>query len=176
MTRLRGIVAAVLLLAVSVYSRAGSPERLPNAAPDAEYRAAFEKWKTELGDDLKENWLSLAGLFWLKPGTNSFGSDPGNSIVLPGNTISAHAGSFEFNGQVVTVKILPGVNASIAGKSTTSAELNSDASEHPDVLELGSLRLHVIKRGERIGIRVKDLKNPAAEKFHGLAFFPLNLN
>jgi uncharacterized protein (DUF1684 family) len=176
MTRLRGVVATVLLLSISVYSRAGSPESLPIAAPDAEYRAAFDKWKTELADDLKENWLSLAGLFWLKPGTNSFGSDPGNQIVLPKNTIPDHAGSFEFSGQVVTVKILPGVNASIAGKSTISAELKSDASEHPAVLEMGSLRMHVIKRGERIGIRVKDLKNPAAENFHGLAFFPLDLN
>jgi uncharacterized protein (DUF1684 family) len=144
--------------------------------PDAAYRGAFEKWKSELTDNLKQNWLPLAGLFWLKQGTNTFGSDPGNRIVLSAGNIPGHAGSFEFNGQSVAVKVLPGVEAKIAGKLTTGAVLNSDASEHPDVLEIGSLRMHVIKRGERVGIRVKDLKSPAVQKFRGLIFFPLDLN
>jgi uncharacterized protein (DUF1684 family) len=169
----RSIIAFSLLVSLLASTRLGAVDGI---APDAAYRDALDKWKSELVDDLKQNWLPLAGLFWLKPGTNTFGSDPGNQIVLSKDTIPAHAGSFEFNGQLVTVNILPGVEASIAGKPTASAELNSDASEHPAVLEIGSLRMHVIKRGERIGIRVKDLKNPAAEKFHGLTFFPLDLN
>ena len=32
--------------------------------PDAAYLQSFEKWKSELVDDLKQNWLPLAGLFW----------------------------------------------------------------------------------------------------------------
>jgi hypothetical protein len=39
--------------------------------PDAAYLQSFEKWKSELVDDLKQNWLVLAGLFWLKPGANT---------------------------------------------------------------------------------------------------------
>ena len=50
---------------------------------DAAYQQSFNKWKAELVDDLKQNWLTLAGLYWLKPGTNTFGSDAGNSVVLP---------------------------------------------------------------------------------------------
>jgi len=169
----RSIIAFSLLVSLLASTHLGAVDGI---APDAAYRDALDKWKSELVDDLKQNWLPLAGLFWLKPGTNTFGSDPGNQIVLSKDTIPAHAGSFEFNGQLVTVNILPGVEASIAGKSTASAELNSDASEHPAVLEIGSLRMHVIKRGERIGIRVKDLKSPAVEKFHGLVFFPLDSN
>lgn len=163
------LVSLTLLACFSATATDGSP-----APPDAAYRASFEKWKTELTEDLKQNWLTLAGLFWLKPGSNTFGGDPGNQIVLGG--LPEYAGSFEFSGQGVTVKIVPGVEASISGKTTTSAELQSDASEHPTVLEIGSLRMHVIKRGERIGIRVKDLKSPAVEKFHGMVFFPLDLN
>src|SRR5579862_7493994 len=41
--------------------------------PDAAYLQSFEKWKSELVEDLKQNWLVLAGLFWLKPGANTFG-------------------------------------------------------------------------------------------------------
>ncbi|MGH9512852.1 MAG: DUF1684 domain-containing protein [Terriglobales bacterium] len=144
--------------------------------PDAAYRVAFQKWKAELSDDLKENWLPLAGLFWLKPGTNTFGSDPGNQVVLPQGRIAARAGSFDLNDSMVKLRILPGVEAVIAGKPITGAELKSDATEHPTVLEMGSLRMHVIQRGKRIGIRVKDLKSPAVQNYRGPVFFPLDLN
>lgn len=166
----------VVICAIALFLVAALGENVPNGAPDAAYRDAFEKWKTELTDDLRQNWLSLAGLFWLKPGVNSFGSDPGNQIVLANSGVPARAGSFDFNGQVVTVKISPGVQASINGKSTTGAEMQSDATEHPTVLEIGNLRMRVIKRGDRIGIRVKDLKSQAAQDYHGLVFFPLNTN
>ncbi len=168
------ITAFLVAAALLTCSGAAAAAESSSAAPDAAYRDSFEKWKAELVEDLKQNWLPLAGLFWLKPGSNSFGSDSGNQIVL--STLPAHAGSFEFNGQVVTVKTSPGVEAKIAGKAATTAELQSDASDHPTVLEIGSLRMHVIKRGERIGIRVKDVKSPAVEKFHGMVFFPLDLN
>jgi len=148
----------------------------PTTNADQADRESFEKWKVELIEDLKANWLPLAGLFWLNPGFNTFGSDPGNEIVLPTGGAPAHAGSFDLKDGAVIVKILPGAQASIAGKPVTTSEMQSDDKDHPTVLEIGSLRLHVIKRGERIGIRVKDLKSPAAENFHGLVFFPLNLD
>lgn len=176
MKSVRGVAICSALFLVVSYCSAGPAEALPNGAPDAGYRDAFEKWKTELTDDLKQNWLSLAGLFWLKPGTNSFGSDPGNQIVLANSSVPARAGSFDFSGQTVMVTILPGVGATIGGKPTTGAELQSDATEHPTVLEIGNLRMRVIKRGDRIGIRVKDLKSQAAQDYHGPVFFPLNTN
>jgi uncharacterized protein (DUF1684 family) len=170
------LICVVALLLTGSYCSMSSAESSPNGTPDAAYHDAFEKWKTELTDDLKQNWLSLAGLFWLKPGTNSFGSDPGNQIVLTNGSVPAHAGSFDFNGQSVTVKILPGVDATIDGKATSGAEMQSDATEHPTALEVGSLRMRVIKRGDRIGIRVKDLKSQAAQDYRGPVFFPLNTN
>jgi uncharacterized protein len=65
-------------------------ENPPPSAPDAAYVQSFDKWKADLVDDLKTNWLSLAGLFWLKPGENSFGSDASNAVVFPKGP--AHAG------------------------------------------------------------------------------------
>jgi hypothetical protein len=38
------------------------------------------------------------------------------------------------------------------------------------------LRFYVIKRGARLGIRLKDLDSEAARNFHDLVFFPLDLN
>jgi uncharacterized protein (DUF1684 family) len=146
--------------------------------PDAAYLQSFEKWKSELIDDLKQNWLPLAGLFWLKPGANTFGSASDNAIILPSGP--AHAGVFNRQGDEVTVELEKGVDAKIGGQQQTTAKLYPDAdspeSNGPTVIELGSLRMHVIKRGERLGIRLKDLNSEAVRKYAGPIFFPLDMN
>jgi len=142
--------------------------------PDAAYVQSFEKWKAELIDDLKQNWLPLAGLFWLKPGANTFGSASDNAIVLPSGL--PHAGVFELQGNDISIELQPGVQAKIGGKSETKANLQADVTGSPTVIELGSLLMHVIKRGERLGIRVKDLNSEAARNYGGPVFFPLDMS
>ena len=159
------IVSASSLLAVG----AG-----PRALPDAAYQQSFEKWKAEQVDDLKQNWLVLAGLFWLKPGENSFGSDAGNAIVFPKGP--AHAGVFELKGDDVMAKFSADSHAIIDGKPVTTAVLLPDVSGNKTEVELGSLRFYVIKRGQRTGIRLKDLDSESARNFRGLVFFPLDMN
>jgi len=166
--------ASLITLALGVTFVPAAAQTPPLAALDQGYRQSFEKWKAELIQDRKQNWLTLVGLFWLKPGENSFGSDQTNALVLPSGSAPAHAGTFLLQGKDVTVNLLPGVSASIGGKAVTAAKLDPDVSGHPSVLELGSLRMHLIQRGERAGIRVKDLTSPAAEKYRGPMFYPLN--
>jgi uncharacterized protein (DUF1684 family) len=146
----------------------------PTLAPDATYVQSFEKWQAEKTADLKENWLSLAGLFWLKPGANPFGSDAANALVLPKGP--AHAGEFDLAGKEVTLKLLPDARARIAGKPVSTARLDPDTSQHASYVDMGSLRFHVIVRGERIGIRVRDANSAAARDFHGMVFFPLDMD
>ncbi len=170
-----GLIVPLIVMSIALHLHSASPSaEASNAALDKAYSEAFEKWKAELVDDLKQNWLSLAGLYWLHSGSNTFGSAQGNDIVLPAHSCPPHAGSFEFNGQIATVKFLPGVKATFDGKSATVTELLPDSSEHPTIIELGSLRMHVIKRGERTGIRVKDLNSAAARNYAGPIFYPLN--
>jgi uncharacterized protein len=144
------------------------------AAAHAAYQQSFDKWKAELVEDLKQEWLPLAGLFWLQPGENSFGTDPKNAIVFPKGP--AHGGSFTLQGTTVTSTFVPGDNAIIAGKPVTTAELQPDTTGNPTVIEIGSLRLHVIVRGERIGIRIKDVESDAARQYTGPVFFPIDLS
>ena len=44
------------------------------------------------------------------------------------------------------------------------------------MVEMGSLQFHVIVRGERVGIRLKDTDSAAVSNFHGLIFYPLDMN
>jgi hypothetical protein len=143
-------------------------------APDAAYVQSLEKWKADQTADLKENWLSLAGLFWLKPGPNTFGSDPASQIVFP--KIPAHAGEFDLTGKEVTLKLLPDARATVAGKPVSTAKLDPDTSPQVSYVDMGSLRFHVIVRGERVGIRVRDKDSEAARNFKGMIFFPLDMS
>jgi uncharacterized protein len=166
------ILCVVSLLAapgIAGLSTASSP-----AVPDAAYIQSFEKWRAEQIDDLKRNWLPLAGLFWLKPGANTFGTAADNAIVFPKGP--AHAGEFEVDGKEVSFKLLPEAHATIAGKPVATAKLDPDTSGQETIIEMGGLQFHVIVRGERVGIRLKDLESPAVAGFKGLIFYPLNLN
>ena len=167
--KLRPATALILLTSALLVLGEAKPE-----APDAAYVQSFEKWKAGETADLKQNWLSLAGLFWLKPGRNSFGSDPGNQVVFPQGPL--HAGEFDLNGKAVTLKLLPDSGATIAGKPATTVKLDPDTSAQVTYVEMGSLRFHVIVRGERVGIRLLDTESAAARNFKGMAFFPLDLD
>jgi uncharacterized protein (DUF1684 family) len=139
-----------------------------------EYRQSYEKWKTELVADLKENWLPLAGLFWLKPGENAFGSDQRVPVALPAGSCPEQAGVFVLQGKDVTVKFASGVQAKIDGKDASEGKLAPDVSGKASIVELGSLRMKVILRGDRVGIRVKDLNSAAVKDYKGPILYPLH--
>src|SRR2546423_5657023 len=145
------IVAGIVIFALPLFSV---------QPPDAAYLQSFEKWRSELVDDLKQNWLVLEGLFWLTPGANTFGSARDDAVVLPSGP--PHAGVFQLQGESVSVELQKGVQAKIGGQSLARATLQADVTGKPTVIELGSLRMHLIRRGQRLGIRVKDLNSESA--------------
>ncbi len=163
-----------ILLSVVIRIHATPPADRPNSAPDAAYEQSFDKWKTDLVDSRKKNWLPLAGLLWLKPGDNTFGSDPNNAVVFPKGP--AHAGVLTLQGLDVTAKFAKESGALIDGKPATAASLIPDTAPKTTEVEMGDLRWHVIVRGQRAGIRVKDLQSPAVQKYKGPEFFPLDLS
>ena len=163
-----------LRIAILVLLAGLSAPLMARAQVDAVYQREVERFRAEEIKDLKSNWLVLAGLFWLKPGANAFGTASSNPIVLPAGTAPAKAGVFELNGDEVTLKMEAGSAAVIDNQSVMSAKLQPDTSGKPTVVALGRLRMHVIKRGERTGIRLKDLQNPALRNFTSLHFFPID--
>ena len=74
------------------------------------------------------------------------------------------------------MKLTPDAHATIDGKPGTAAKMIPDTEDKTTLVEMGSLRFHVIVRGERIGIRLKDVESPAVENFRGLTFYPPDLN
>jgi uncharacterized protein (DUF1684 family) len=146
------------------------------ATPDPAYRAGIETWRAQREARLKSDggWLQVVGLFWLKPGATSFGTDPGNGIVLPAGSAPPRAGVFDLQGGKTTVRLEPGVDATVDGKPITVRELRPDVPGPADVVKLGPrLTLHVIERGGRYGIRLKDTQSALLKEFTGLRWFPV---
>src|SRR5438445_3095599 len=169
--RWAGDVLTVAALA-AISAIAGDTAAAPSIT--AADQQSFDKWKAELVENRKEKWLPLAGLFWLKPGENSFGADKDNVIVFPKGP--GHAGWFILQGKDVSVRLAPGVQATVEGKPITGAKMEPDTSKSVTIGEMGSLRFHLIVRGERVGIRLKDLDSAAVRNYRGPDFFPLNMH
>jgi uncharacterized protein (DUF1684 family) len=146
---------------------------------DEGYAASVQKWRQERETRLKadEGWLTVAGLFWLKEGTNGFGADPAGDIVLPAGSAPARAGTFELRGGKTAVQMEPGVEATCGGQplmALARRALRTDAEEGgPDVLKLGRLTLFVIERGGRYAIRLRDRDSRMRQEFTGLRWFPV---
>jgi uncharacterized protein (DUF1684 family) len=64
----------------------------------------------------------------------------------------------------------------VEGKPLTGpAELRHDADENgPTIVQMGSIRFNVIKRGERFGLRVKDANARTRTEFAGLEYYPID--
>jgi len=108
-------------------------------------------------------WLSYAGLYWLKEGENRVGSDPDSDIVLP-KSAPAHAGSFLFHAGETKFKSPEG----------QIREAHSDAGGSLDVIEISGVKLHVVKRGERFGVRLRDPNSEFRRSFKGLTWYPID--
>jgi uncharacterized protein len=146
-------------------------------APDREtYRKEIETWRQERNEGLKkeDGWLTLVGLYWLKPGENRFGSDPGNPVILPEGKAPGVAGVLVREGDAVTVRVEPGVTVTADGQEIKPGmPLAADTTGKPTVLELGSLRFYVIQRGDRLGVRIKDRESAVRANFKGLDNYPI---
>jgi hypothetical protein len=145
-------------------------------APSPEHLAAVQAWRRGREARLRsdEGWLTVAGLFWLGPGAQTFGSAKERGLVLPASAPGL-AGTLHVTGKRVEVEAAPGVALSVAGEAVTRRALRSDAGGEatPDVLVLGRLRLFVIERGGKLAIRIRDLDSPRRKSFAGLEYFPI---
>jgi uncharacterized protein (DUF1684 family) len=170
------LLALSLLIAASLFSSCTRNQPRPKIDRNA-YAKEIDEWQAERWASLKseDGWLTLLGLFWLKEGENKFGSDPANEIVLPQSKIGAHGGGFVLKGGAVRIETPLKTGFTVDGKPVSSLELKSDMDGSPTVLRLGSLSFQIIKRGDKLGLRVKDKENPDRLNFRGTEFYPADL-
>jgi uncharacterized protein (DUF1684 family) len=133
------------------------------------HAAHIAEWRAARDERLRspDGWLALVGLSWLMPGENHVGAHPSNPVVLHGHDIPPRVGSLWLEDG--HVRFVPHEGVDLAEKT-----MRDDTEGEPTVVELGSLRFHVIRRGERFGVRVRDSTAPALATFAGIPHFPID--
>jgi len=161
----------VVAATITLPARQVAPLRAP-APPD--YARSIDAWRAQREAELKadDGWLTLVGLYWLQEGVNRVGSDPGAAVPLPPGSAPRDIGAIEFRNGVASFIPLPGVDVRINGKPAAAQNLRPQPGAY-DVLSTGTLTMFVIRRGERLGVRVRDTNSPARLDFRGLEWFPM---
>lgn len=146
-----------------------------NLNTDTSYVRQIVSWDLQRAKNLKsENgWLNLIGLFWLNEGANTMGSNANNSIVLDAKKSEDFIGTLTLkNGRVDFES--KSKNISCNNNTFTSGLIYADSMSKPVTLAYKSLRWFIIKRGNKYGVRMRDLESEAVLSFKKIERFTIN--
>ena len=140
------------------------------------YIKEISDWKNKRIASLKNKngWLSLAGLFLLNEGENSFGSASSNDIIFPSGKAPDFIGWFVLKDEQISVQIKPDVKVLYKDEPVDQMLLKSNAEGNPTILSLGSLNWFIIKSGETFAVRLKDSENPILNEFKRIESYPVD--
>ena len=138
------------------------------------YKAEIEKHRRERVEELTapDGWLAVQGLFWLHEGANTAGSGSSADIRLPARA-PARLGVFTLAQKAVTFTADPGAAVTAGGQPVTTFAFDPSKGEKSAVTFSG-ITIFVIKRDDRIGLRMLDPESEARTHFAGLRYFPLD--
>jgi uncharacterized protein len=153
----RFVVGLLLTLAIS--------------ATDPYYEQQLLKWRADRLAELTadDGWLTVVGLLWMHQGANHAGSGSGMDLKMS-LPAPQELGTFTLEGERVWFVAAPGVPVRVAGHPVNAAvAVETDKT----LLELGPIQMLVIRRGKRVGLRVRDRDSAARRAFKGLEYFPI---
>src|SRR5262245_44283574 len=170
-----GSLVACLATAAACSSSRASVD--PAAADVAAATKETEDWRSQHEESYRKNWATIAGLYFMEPGTHTAGTATTNDIVLPASTGSARIGRFIVKDDVVRFDPEPGAHVRIGGQSVTKPrDLADDGETEPDSIEVGGIRMVVHQSGERKSLRVWDPEGEMARGFLGFTWFEIQMN
>ncbi|HJS18646.1 MAG TPA: DUF1684 domain-containing protein [Anaerolineales bacterium] len=139
-----------------------------------DYIQGVLKWRQEVDANLRrENgWLALAGLYWLRKGTNLIGSDPQADIILP-KRAPRHLGTFEYDGDNVRLNVEDNTRVEVNGTEAQSVLLDADQEDVPSFITVDDIRMVVVRRAKGVGIRIWDNAREERRTFPSREWYPI---
>lgn len=130
----------------------------------ADYESSIRAWQKHRDAGLRspDGWLTLVGLYWLKPGANTIGSSDGNDCVLP-KSAPPHVGILNWKDNQVTF--------TAPGQKPRVLSFDED---HPDIVHAGTVSFYVMQRLDKLVVRAKDSQSPVLKNFKGMSYFPID--
>jgi len=153
-------------------------EKATKPEVDEEYVRQIQQWQKQRLEKLKspDSWLSLAGLYWLETGENTFGRDSENDFVIDKKGMSPRIGVFILENETVRFETSEEAKVLHRGQPITEINLEDDSRGNPTVLEWGSLSWYIIKREKQLGVRLKDARHPRIQQLKQIDAFPVDKN
>ena len=148
-----------------------------------EKRKIFElehiTWKAKRYEYLRKEfgYLSITGLYWLKEGANSFGSDSSNDIIFPPQFVG-HVGIFFVTGQNVTLVHTKDIVIEDKNKQPLPevCDVFLDTEDSSTLMRQENIYWKVIARGGKLAIRLWDMKNPLIDSLKSFPAFPIDMH
>ena len=143
---------------------------------EQDYSAEMVTWEQERLDFLRnpEGYLSLVGLCWLHEGVNQIGSDHSNDCIFP-RGLPAHMGMITVENGTFYLSLADGVAATVAGEPVRTVQLFADMdAAGPTIVQQGTISWFVIKRGDALGIRIRDAHSQTLQRFEGVARYAVD--
>lgn len=139
-----------------------------------DYVKSIQKWRQEVDANIRRenSWLALAGLFWLRKGENVIGSDPTCDILLPLRA-PKKLGTFEFDGNNVSLNVDSNWPVEVNGMATKSALLDADEEDVPSFITFNDMRMVVVRRSKGVGIRLWDNTREERRTFPPREWYPV---
>jgi len=187
----KGKSAGIMLALSFCLALASCTRKPPKSQIDANtYAKEIEQWHQERWKELnnESGWLTLIGLFWLHEGRNEIEPGSRNEIIVPDITAirsvktmppveekaPSDLGAFIVTNGVVRFET-PLTGFFVDGQRVSSRQLETDADDKPTIITHDSLTFQIIRRGDKLGLRVKDSQNPDRLNFKGTEFYPTDL-
>jgi uncharacterized protein len=157
-----------------------SAQTIPNAT-DPQYAKQIQEWRDEHESRFKsaKGWLALIGHYWLKEGANTFGPGDSYDIQLPGDIQEKAAGTIQVQANSVRLETSADSGVLVDGKETTRTALTIDnlkpEADSQHAISIGDrIQLQLVRRNNRLAIRVRDRESQAVQKFQGKKWFPID--
>ncbi|MFM7103261.1 MAG: DUF1684 domain-containing protein [Verrucomicrobiota bacterium] len=125
-----------------------------------------------------DGWTTVVGLHWIDQETTTLGTAPESDLVLPPGSAPARVGILRRQGAQLLFQPLVQPEVRVRGRpqgEDPPARIlphDDDGRAVPEVVESGRLRWWILRRGDRLAVRVKDPEAPARRRFPGLPCFP----
>ena len=145
--------------------------------PSPAYEKEINEWHKQRVENLKtpDGWLSLAGLFFLEEGENTFGSRAEQHLVFP-KQAPQQMGTIQLQEGQLELKVAEGVTIEVNGKTVQQVQVIAHSSDTPFLMTWGSLTWFVMQRGERFMVRLRDAENKAIESLAKIDRYDIDHN
>ena len=147
----------------------------PGAATVPEDHASkVQAFRDKHETDYIRDWVSIAGLHFLEPGTQTVGSSIKNDVVVVANIPEA-TGRLHLKGTSITFDPAPGVSVTRKGEPLKGPIVLKEEGQPPaPEIVVNDVRLVAHVSGERLALRVRDPNGPLAKDFRGFTWFPID--